>query len=235
MVIDNCHDLTHRFTTAKPSLLRQGTSLTCSSSESLTSFENEDNRSSVMMTKERGRISPNRILRSSSSISLSSSYAIGETLRYQIRGMTEGFRKSGLPWNGDQCVSVFAGGTGILYCLPAFACQDYHLEQARWILQGLLSVMADYVHISHDSIFHGIDRFYATFNVLWTLWQATQRFNAWMLLTSVLPLLCFVWANRAKEQNNLSHWHLAHGCWHITGSLAVTLVVFLVHHCDGHH
>jgi hypothetical protein len=162
-----------------------------------------------------------------------------QTANHQLQGMTKNFTKSGLPWHGHECRSLFAGGTGILYCLPALCCHNNRLEQAMWIVQAMCSVLADYVCVTDDSIIHGADRFYATFNTVSTLWRATQHWNGGMeqrlllLCTAVLPLSCFVLAHRAKSQGNLLDWQWYHGWWHITGSIAVALTVYVLYHCQN--
>jgi hypothetical protein len=188
------------------------------------------------------------------------------TINFQLQGMTEDFSKSGLPWSGQQCQSFVAGGTGILYCLPsvsiavvAAACtcagNDVHvlsssfpltlrrMEQAAWILQAFLSVMADYVHIHHDSVFHGLDRYYASFNTVAMLIRAAFHLpGVTMLVLGCPPIACFLLANRAKtmataagggdSNHYLQQWHWCHGGWHVTGSIAVTLAVYWMHGSD---
>ena len=184
-----------------------------------------------------------------------------QTIQHQLQGMTEDFVKSGLPWSGNQCRSFMAGGTGILYCLPAMAIAlaawhadheghtGFHaspvsihhnlqyLEQAAWILQAYLSVMADYVHIHHDSVFHGLDRYYASFNTIVTLVRAALVLSTMIMLAlGSPPICCFVLANRAKtmaasdlEKDHYYHlqqWHWWHGAWHVTGSIAVAVAVY---------
>jgi hypothetical protein len=156
-----------------------------------------------------------------------------QTIRHQLQGMTDDFCQSGLPWSGPQCRSPFAGGTGVLYSLPALCCQNNPLEQCTWILQAFLSVMADYVCIHDDSLFHGMDRFFATFNTVAMLWRAAWYLHPLMLLLAILPLSCFVQANRAKAAGDLSQWQWYHGWWHITGSVAVAVAVHGIYYCGG--
>jgi hypothetical protein len=161
---------------------------------------------------------------------------ISKTINHQFHGMTKNFTKSGLPWHGTECRSLFAGGSGILYCLPALFCHNNRSEQLMWIVQAISSILADYVYVSHDSMFHGMDRFYATFNTAATLWRAAHNYHGGiqqvllLLVTSVLPLSCFVLANRAKSQRNLLDWQWYHGWWHITGSTAVAFTVYVLYH-----
>lgn len=153
---------------------------------------------------------------------------LSETAAFQFNGLTEGFRKSGLPWDGAACRSWMAGGSGVLYCLPALFCGGDRLEQCAWILQAVLSVMADYSLIDRDSVVHGVDRCYATFNVLATVYRASAG-GTLDLPTVVgaasLPLSCFVMANRAKRRLDLRAWHRWHGAWHLAGAVVVSLIV----------
>jgi hypothetical protein len=164
---------------------------------------------------------------------------IFKSINHQFQGMTTNFTKSGLPWHGSECRSFFAGGTGALYGLPALFCCNNRLEQSMWIMQAMCSILADYVCVSRDSIIHGVDRIYATFNTAVTLWRAAQHSNGDMqsflvlLFMSVLPLSCFVLAHRAKSQGNLKEWQWYHGMWHITGSLAVSFTLYVVYHCHS--
>ncbi|KAG7346001.1 DDE superfamily endonuclease [Nitzschia inconspicua] len=123
---------------------------------------------------------------------------IFQTVLHQLQGLTDDFYQSGLPWSGPQCRSLFAGGTGVLYCLPALVCNNDRLEQGTWILQAVFSILADYVYIHGSSIFHGFDRYYATYNTIVTLWRATRQLHPFVLITAIIPIACFVLANRAK-------------------------------------
>jgi hypothetical protein len=154
------------------------------------------------------------------------------TVFFQLKGMTNGFQKSGLPWTGIRCRSLMAGGSGLLYCLPAFVSCTNRLEQVTWVVQAFLSVMADYVHIHHDSAFHGMDRLFATYNTVRILWRSVILLNSCVLILSILPITFFVLANQAKTQLDLQLWQVYHGCWHLTGSIAVSVVVFLIDNCN---
>ena len=46
------------------------------------------------------------------------------------------FKNSGLPWRGEQCRSVVAGTSGVLYAMGAFVCPSYW-EKALWICQAV--------------------------------------------------------------------------------------------------
>lgn len=160
--------------------------------------------------------------------------SLAKTVLLQVNGLTEGFRTSGLPWDGPQCRSWMAGGSGILYCLPAFVSPTNSLEQFAWIIQAIFSVMADYIFIDQESIFHGIDRYYATFNVFATIVRASMKVDlSFVVVATTIPLFCFVMANRSKQRLDLQAWHYWHGAWHMTGAVVVSFVVHLLYSCQS--
>jgi hypothetical protein len=135
-----------------------------------------------------------------------------------------------MPWKGLECCSLMAGCSGILYALPALVCPN-QVERAAWILQACLSVLADYFHIHHDSSWHGIDRFFAIFNSIFIFYRACDRLHWSVSLLAIPPYGCYVAANRAKNQLDLSAWHWCHFGWHITGGVLATLVIHLLYSC----
>jgi hypothetical protein len=166
---------------------------------------------------------------------------ISNTLALQIKGVTQDFCKSGLPWEGFQCRSAMAGGSGILYALPALVvvCSNHSnhdhpmVEQCLWMAQAMLSVMADYFHIHHDSLWHGMDRLCAMFNLIYISYRAWSRLNSWQVVVSLLvfPVACYVAANRAKNRLDLAAWHWCHCGWHVTGGPLAALVIYLLYAC----
>ena len=126
-------------------------------------------------------------------------------LARQLRGLGDGFQRSGLPWDGDRCRSASAGGSGIMYALPSLLLSIGPAERAVWIVQAILSVLADYVHIHHDSAWHGIDRWFASFNALRVVYLGFRVVRpALAILLSVPPILSFVAASRAKTDGGSS-------------------------------
>jgi hypothetical protein len=157
---------------------------------------------------------------------------VGNTLSLLLKGVTKDFRSNGMPWKGSRCRSLIAGGSGILYALPALVCSSNHpLECVMWIVQAILSVLADYFHIHHDSMWHGVDRFFATFNLIATIVRAGTRLNSRVLPFAILPVGCYVAANRAKTRLDLRAWHWYHFLWHVTSSWLTMLVVYLLYSC----
>ena len=142
-----------------------------------------------------------------------------KTTKAQLLGTTKDFRTNGLPWKGDECRSIIAGGSGILYCLPALLCNGNGIEQVRWLTQAFLSIMADYVYIDQDSSIHGIDRIFATTNTIVIILQAASQLEMIMVFTAIIPISTFILANKSKQQLNLQSWKYYHFLWHLTGSL----------------
>lgn len=156
---------------------------------------------------------------------------IWKAFRTQIGGLTKDFKSNGLPWSGPQCRSILAGGSGILFLLPAFFCKGNTFEQARWVVSAFLSFMADYVCIVGDSWFHGIDRVVATTNAITLIFQAATQLQAFTAFTAIIPISTFIMADRAKQQGNLESWKYYHFLWHVTASLNIAFAVYLFYHC----
>ena len=170
---------------------------------------------------------------SSSSSSSSSSMLrnVLKTLTVQTRGLTKEFRSNGLPWKGKKCRSILAGGSGVLYCLPALVCQSNPFEQCTWIAQGILSVIADYFFMDRDSLAHGIDRISATTLFVSMTFRAVTKLRVTSLVLSIVPFFAFVLANRAKQKLDLQLWIYCHFLWHLTSSISTTIAIYLLYNC----
>ena len=166
--------------------------------------------------------------------SISDKQNIYKTMAEQALGLTNEFNQNGLPWSGEQCRSIMAGGSGVLYCIPALFCKDNRIEQSLWITQAILSILADYVYIDQDSWFHGIDRIFATSNTVAVILRATFQLQAIILITGIVPIGSFILANRSKQQLNLQDWKYYHFLWHLTSSLKVAFVVYLLYNCSDY-
>lgn len=141
------------------------------------------------------------------------------------------FRSPNMPWSGDQCKSVASGLSGMAYALPALVCPYDSWEPLLWLVTATLSCMADYIHIGHDSIFHGIDRCHATLVLLRCLLLGAVHLEPLtaIVLTAV-PIFCFVKGRDAKLLPTPSSWMFWHCWWHITGGLLITWGTYQVHH-----
>jgi hypothetical protein len=156
--------------------------------------------------------------------------SVPATLALWIRGATTDFRKNGLPWDGPVCRSKWAGLSGIMYLLPALAAFGHPFDQIMWILQACLSILADYVYICQDSFWHGIDRCFAIFNLFTILGRASIVLHWSVGLLTIIPVSCYVCANRAKTRKDARAWHFWHGMWHVTGGPLACLVIYIIHH-----
>ena len=94
--------------------------------------------------------------------------------------------------------------------------------------QAYLSIMADYVHIHHDSIYHGLDRVYATFVMLRCL-MICASMEPRLLCLCAVPLFCFVKGRDAKMMPEPTAWKFWHACWHVSGGLLVCLGNWVIH------
>uniref|UniRef100_A0A7S2SMK2 Uncharacterized protein n=1 Tax=Rhizochromulina marina TaxID=1034831 RepID=A0A7S2SMK2_9STRA len=155
-----------------------------------------------------------------------------DALRKQGQCLFRDFRSSNLPWRGKQCQSWVAGGSGLLFLLPVAVCPE-RWEQGIWLLQATLSFLADFVHIHHDSVFHGLDRVFATGMVVRLIYIACTRSHPAMALLAVPPLLCIVVGTSAKNRLDLETWKIWHGLWHLSASLLATLVMHTIHSCEA--
>jgi len=146
---------------------------------------------------------------------------IQEVLRIQWKCLFEEFTHPGIPWEGIQCRSWRAGGTGCLMALPAFFAPSPDRE--FWILQGFLSVWADYFEIHHRSIVHGLDRSFATCMLIRVLVLCAMTLRPLpVLVAAVVPLACYSRSASSKVLRNINGWKCWHGWWHVTGSLLVS-------------
>ncbi len=159
---------------------------------------------------------------------------VWKAFRTQISGLTKDFKSNGLPWSGPQCRSILAGGSGVLFLIPAFVCKGNTFEQTRWVIAAFLSFMADYVYIVGDSWFHGIDRIVATTNAITLILQAAIQLHAFSAFIAIIPISTFIMANRAKQQGNLQSWKYYHFLWHVTASLSIAFAVYLFYHCPDY-
>lgn len=158
---------------------------------------------------------------------------ICSTLSSLVQGISADFCQNGLPWEGTQCRSVIAGLSGILYVLPALVSRGHIYDQVMWPIQACFSVLADYIYICQDSVWHGIDRYFAIFNVLAITIRASIYLRWHVVLLVFLPVSCYVAANRAKSRMDLCAWHRWHCLWHVVGGPLACLVMYMIHNCSS--
>ncbi len=152
----------------------------------------------------------------------------------QLSKMFVDMRYNGIPWHGDECRSIMAGLSGLLYALPALVCPS-PLEKCMWVLQAFFSVWADYIHIHQDHIAHGLDRIFASAMTARMIAVGASRLQPWFVVIAALPLGSFSRAHIAKSNKALDAWKFWHFMWHCTGSLSVLLTAWVVHTCEATH
>lgn len=153
-------------------------------------------------------------------------------LAFHWNALTSDFRHSALPFKRPACQSLWAGGSGILYVLPAFA-TPFLWESVLWILQAICSILADYTYVGQDHLVQGIDRWLATLmmirlTVLFVL--KTSIADAAAML--VIPISCFLFANKAKGERSLPKWIFYHTLWHFSGGAASAWVTYVIRKDD---
>ncbi len=89
------------------------------------------------------------------------------TARAHVHNMTTNFGRTCMPWGPKR--SLFAGGTGALFIVPGIVMYVHDPDAphavrylAAFALQAVLSVMSDYVMTGRYSVWHGMDRWYAS-------------------------------------------------------------------------
>ena len=113
-----------------------------------------------------------------------------------------------------------------LFALPA-ACTPDPAEQALWVVQALVSVLADYVYIGGPSPAHGVDRVLASFNFLRLAFLLSQQAPELFAL-GLVPAALFVYAQRMKDLDRPEDWQLAHGLWHASGAAVACAATYSI-------
>jgi len=161
---------------------------------------------------------------------------IANTVVIQVQETTiKEFQNPGLPWTVYECRSVIAGGSGVLYCLPALFCKSDNITQCIWVTQALLSVMADYVYVGRKSCIHGVDRCFATANTFAIIFQAAFGLKSITMILAIFPISCFLLANRSKRKFDLKMWIWYHFLWHLSGSVNAAFATYLLYTCPDYN
>lgn len=136
----------------------------------------------------------------------------------QIRALTTDLQNNNMPptWTLAEMQAPISGLSGALFALPAL-CTPYPEEQALWIVQALVSVLADYVYIGGPSPAHGVDRVLASVNFLRLAFLLGQK-TPELFALGLVPAGLFVYAQNMKDEDKPEAWQLAHGLWHVSGA-----------------
>lgn len=136
----------------------------------------------------------------------------------QIRALTTDLQNNNMPptWTLAEMQAPISGLSGALFALPAL-CTPYPEEQALWVVQASVSVLADYVCIGGPSPAHGVDRVLASVNFLRLAFLLGQQAPELFAL-GLVPAGLFVYAQNMKDEDKPEAWQLAHGLWHVSGA-----------------
>ena len=178
----------------------------------------------------------------------------------------------------SSCRSFWSGGTGILFSIlpnivllrklffyhsginesdSASSTTDSTVEiqllVVCWLLQGILSVAADYVYIDVNHLMHGIDRIWSMFMYCYMVYQSYYIMSIHTLFVlNVIAGSAYILANSTKKivevvvvvtdvppppttttiattNNQIRRWMYYHGIWHIVGSTVAMIVMYLVY------
>ena len=154
---------------------------------------------------------------------------VATSLREQIRVRTTDLTASNMPptWTLDELRAPVSGLSGALFALPA-ACTPDPAEQALWIFQAVVSVLADYVYIGGPSPAHGVDRVLASFNFLRLAFLLSQQQAPELFALGLVPAALFVYAQRMKDLDRPEDWQLAHGLWHASGAAVACAATYSI-------
>ena len=153
---------------------------------------------------------------------------VATSLREQIRVRTTDLTASNMPptWTLDEPRAPVSVLSGALFALPA-ACTPDPAEQALWVVQAVVSVLADYVYIGGPSPAHGVDRVLASFNFLRLAFLLSQEAPELFAL-GLVPAALFVYAQRMKDLDRPEDWQLAHGLWHASGAAVACAATYSI-------
>ena len=176
------------------------------------------------------------------------------------------------------CRSFWSGGTGILFSiLPNivllrrklyYSSNHLQLNESStdpsmeiqllvvcWLIQGILSVLADYVYIDVNHMMHGIDRIWSMCMYCYMIYQSYYTMSLpTLFLLNAIAGSAYIVANSAKKvevgvtlfsttatnddgtmiavattNNHIQRWMYYHGIWHIVGSTVSMIVMYLVY------
>ena len=65
------------------------------------------------------------------------------------------FCSTNLPWKDGSCKHILSGLSGIFYLLPICLPNGSLWDNIAWIMQAILSIMADYIYIQQPHFIHG--------------------------------------------------------------------------------
>ena len=149
-----------------------------------------------------------------------------------VRGLTVGFREPAI-------VNLRRGAGGVttlLFLGPRWiASRSGDKRRARWwAMQTVAAFLADFVFVGCRSIWHGIDRCFASYSMVTLAWRGASgshhrvakpsRPRATVLLAGVPAVLCKARAYGAISRGDEMAYDTYHALWHVLGAPAAMLV-----------
>mmetsp|Transcript_29861 Transcript_29861/g.68511 ORF Transcript_29861/g.68511 Transcript_29861/m.68511 type:complete len:262 (-) Transcript_29861:317-1102(-) len=147
-----------------------------------------------------------------------------------LKSTTEFYNHPGLNlpiWFGVNCFSYSFGGIMIFFVLP-----DKFWQRTRFpyrtfaylliFVQGPLSFMADYVHMTNDSIFHVVDRFLASVMAILECIKIISLFHYVRPITFIAcsvsfacTIGCFMNSQISQSNHDATGFIFWHNAWHM--------------------
>jgi len=160
------------------------------------------------------------------------------TARAHLHNMTVNFGRTCMPWGPRR--SLFAGGTGALFVVPGlvmFAHDPGAPHAAAYLAafaaQAVFSVMSDYVMTGRNSVWHGVDRWFASGMTVFMMWFAHSALSPAHVFLAAPPLFCLYKSKDAILRNDFPAFANWHGWWHVTAVAAASHCVDLANGGGG--
>lgn len=140
-------------------------------------------------------------------------------------------------WFGALCLTFSVSGVGMLMIRPKWSSQGqfpYTFYALMLIfVQGPLSFLADYVHMTHESNIHAIDRFVAVFlmsletaRIVFMSNKVNNSTMVFSVLAYLFALVSFLMSQIAQTKTSTSGFIFWHALWHTYPILAFSTLLF---------
>jgi len=127
--------------------------------------------------------------------------------------------------------SLLVGISCFSFLLPALFCGSLPLSFV-WVLQAIFSFMGDFVYFGIPSVFHGIDRVFATTMTLYTVVTALIWFPSDIKI--VVPALTYVStifickSKAATKTGEESNFYKYHATWHFIAGPSAAFAMHVI-------
>jgi len=135
------------------------------------------------------------------------------------------FCSTNLPWKDESCKHILSGLSGVFYLLPICLSNSALWDNIAWIMQAILSIMADYIYIQQPHFIHGVDKVFAVYNISRIMFRV---YPVSSLIPTIPMLILFVLSHYFKMVNNVQGWIYCHFCWHLVGGITCTYGMYLL-------